>query len=87
MDKLKDHKHYAMYILLVIVIVWALSREKQGRYTLSSAGGAGGGAVYVLDTRTSQLWIRSPANFNMYLGTNENPKREKIEITKPQDVD
>ncbi len=78
MEKLKDHKHNIVYILLVIIIVLLLSKEKQGRYALSPAGD--GMAAYVLDTKTSQLWVRSPANVNMYLGTNENPKREKIEL-------
>ncbi len=56
------------------VVVWALSREQQGRYSLSA-----GNAAYVLDTRTGQLWLRFPGN-NEYLGTNENPKDENIEM-------
>ena len=78
MEILKDHKHNIVYILLIIIIVLLLGRGKQGRYSLSSAGD--GTMTYVLDTKTSQLWVRSPANVNMYLGTNENPKRERIEL-------
>ena len=54
-----------------LVVVWALGWNTPGRYVLS---GAGGGA-YVLDTKTSRLWVRGP-EIKMYLGTNEQPKKE-----------
>jgi len=47
--------------------------SKTGRYAIS--GGKGG--VYVLDTKTSQLWQRTTSG-NMYLGTNEKPMAEII---------
>ena len=77
MDKLKDHKHYVVYILRIIAIVWLLSREKHGRYALTPSGAKTG--VYVLDTKTSELWVRAP-QINLYLGANENPKLE-LDIT------
>ena len=83
MEKLKEHTHNIIYILLVIVILLLLSGKKQGRYTLVSpiTGGIG---VYVLDTKTSQLWYRTPKNANMYLGTNKNPKMEVIRWSESQ---
>ena len=53
-------------------ILWP-NYDKIGRYAIwgSTSGGA------VLDTKTSQLWIRA-AGVSVYLGTNENPKREEI---------
>ena len=74
MEKLKEHKHQVAYIVLVVVILLLLSRGKQGRYTL--VAGQRGGA-FVLDTRTSQLWIRAREG-NMNMGTNEKPVLEKI---------
>jgi len=59
-----------------LVVVWAT----QGRYALSSMGTFG---VYVLDTRTGQLWVRYSDNVirsweTIYLGTNDDPKKEPI---------
>ena len=64
-------------------VVWALSREQQGRYALS----AGRTKAYVLDTRTGQLWQRGSgtyANTHYYLGTNENPECEYMEAKEPK---
>ena len=74
MEKLKEHRHKVVYTVLVVIILLLLSRGKQGRYTLV-AGPRGGS--FVLDTRTSQLWIRGTGG-NMNMGTNEKPVREKI---------
>lgn len=73
MEKLKEHKHKVVYAVLVVVILLLLSRGKQGRYAMTSVSLEG---VYVLDTKTSQVWLRSLQG-NVYLGTNENPKCEK----------
>ncbi len=72
MEKLKEHKHQVVYIVLVVVILLLLSRGKQGRYAITSASRE---AVYVLDTKTSQVWLRSLEG-NVCLGTNENPRLE-----------
>jgi hypothetical protein len=58
-----------------LVVVWALGWNTPGRYALSEAGGA----AYVLDTKTSRLWVRSSRG-SCYLGTNDNPKFERKEI-------
>jgi len=57
------------------VVVWSLSGNKQGRYALSGAREV----AYVLDTKTSRLWLRGPG-ITIYLGTNDNPKNERKEI-------
>ena len=69
MENSKDHKHHIIYILLAIIIVLLLSRDKTGRFAISE----GPKGMYVLDTKTSQLWKRVPG-VNQYWGTNENPK-------------
>jgi hypothetical protein len=87
-----NYKRLAVYILLVIVLVWAFTRERRGRYALSSPGIEG---VYVLDTATSKLWYRSFTGRTHYLGTNKNPAFEIVEVytehkatsvTKPGDA-
>ena len=61
-------------VALAIITLWS-SCNQTGRYAIS--GGKGG--VYVLDTKTSQLWQRaSNASKNLYFGTNENPMGEII---------
>jgi len=76
LEKLKEHKHQVIYTVLVVVILLLLSRGKQGRYAISSAGRD---TVYVLDTKTSRLWQRSARpRENLYFGTNENPIFERI---------
>jgi len=70
-------------IVLVIYSYFALltNCNKTRRYAIS--GGKGG--VYVLDTKTSQLWQRtaSPTK-NLYFGTNETPKEILIESKDEQ---
>lgn len=56
------------------IVVWALGGNTQGRYALSEAGGY----PFVLDTRTSQLWLRTPEE-TMYYGTNDQPKNARKE--------
>ena len=76
--------HYkVMWMLTAIIALSAIATfycnyflNKTGRYAIS--GGKGG--VYVLDTKTSQLWIRT-TSANAYLGTNENPMFELEEIS------
>jgi len=57
------------------VVVWALCRDTPGRYAVSTIGSEG---AFVLDTRTGQLWARGYSK-TVYLGTNENPRKEVIE--------
>ncbi|MCX5649031.1 MAG: hypothetical protein NTX40_08040 [Planctomycetota bacterium] len=69
-----------------LVVVWAT----QGRYAISVSAS---GAVYVLDTKTGQIWFRTIGEAERYnyaesqneyfgvshnCGTNENPKFEVI---------
>jgi hypothetical protein len=58
------------------VVVWALGLYTQGRYAVSGVGPA----AYVLDTKTSQLWLRYQGGSSENLGTNDNPKKEVIAI-------
>jgi hypothetical protein len=74
MKALKNRIHYIIYGLLVIGIIWSISRNTKGRYELATAGTTG---AVILDTKTSQLWIRS-ADVSVNLGTNQNPKSEEI---------
>ena len=77
--------HYkVMWVLTAIIALSTIATfycnyflNKTGRYAIS--GGKGG--VYVLDTKTSQLWQRT-AKANLYWGTNETPKGIFI---KPKD--
>jgi hypothetical protein len=75
MGNLKGYKHYFIYILLAGVIVLLLCRREQGRYALSPL--ADGSGAYVLDTKTSQVWVRGPG-ISIYFGTNENPQMKKV---------
>ena len=74
MEKLKEHKHQVVYTMLVVVILLLLCRGKQGRYAISTGQG---GQTFILDTKTSQLWLRT-TGANAYLGTNKNPMFEPI---------
>jgi len=73
--------HYKMmWVLTAIIALSAIATfycnyflNKTGRYAIS--GGKGG--VYVLDTKTSQLWQRSSSG-NLCFGTNDNPTGEVI---------
>ena len=63
-------------ILLGAVIMFAATGPSHnGRYQLLSQGE--GGALYVLDTRTSKLWKRHES-LNIYMGTNRTPIKEHI---------
>jgi len=64
-------------VLLGILTIWT-NLNKTGRYAISTGQG---GKTFVLDTKTSQLWIRT-TSANAYLGTNENPMFEKISSEK-----
>jgi len=61
-------------IVFLGIITLLTNLNKTGRYAMTQVDLR---AQHVLDTKTSQMWIRSlEGNFD--LGTNENPKREKI---------
>ena len=78
-------KRRTRWLLAVLVLwigawvaVWALSGENQGRYALSAEGDSPW--VYILDTRTGQLWHRLPYRGLSYdFGTIDNPKMERRE--------
>ena len=60
------------------VAVWAVTREKQGRYALAGDNGA----VFILDTNKGQLWWRAPLGGTGRIidcGTIDNPKKEQKE--------
>ena len=80
MEKLKEHRHKVIYTVLVVIILLLLGKGKQERYALSSVNER---YAYVLDTKTSELWLRALA-VNIYLGTNENPMSEAI-LLEPKD--
>ena len=65
-------------VALGILTIWA-NYSKTGRYAISD----GHEGEYVLNTKTSQLWIRTGSGHSLYLGTNENPAHEVIPI-KPK---
>ena len=81
-------RHNSMMLFLTIVIVIltiatvfltiATLWNQTGRYAISSAGTS---AALILDTKTSQLWLRR-ADVTYYLGTNKNPEST---ITKAED--
>ena len=72
--------HKVMWVLTAIIALSTIATfycnyflNKTGRYAIT--GGKGG--VYVLDTKTSQLWQRSSSG-NLYFGTNDSPTGEVI---------
>lgn len=62
-------------VVLAIITLWS-SCNQTGRYAIS--GGKDG--VYVLDTKTSQLWVRALDGSSYRLGTNKNPEDKPISI-------
>ena len=73
-----EHYKVMRYLTWAIVFLGAITLwvnyNNSGRYIISPQEGH---LVYVLDTKTSQLWIRS-TDANRDLGTNENPMYETI---------
>ena len=67
-------KWLTIAIVVLTFVTLLLNWNKTGRYAVSSAGRD---YAFVIDTKTSQLWVRGPTA-NVYLGTNEIPK---VEIT------
>jgi ferric-dicitrate binding protein FerR (iron transport regulator) len=67
--------------LAVCAVFWTFDRNKPGRYAMSVMPGESPEVVYVLDTKTSQLWLRTGEE-HIYLGTNDSPKCEEIEQKK-----
>ena len=70
-----------MWVLTAIIALSAIAAfycnyflNKTVRYAISSASK---NIAFVLDTKTSQLWVRTTSK-NVYLGTNENPMLEQI---------
>ena len=85
-------KHFKGLVVLLLIIICLLSytRRNNGRYMLCPC--ATKGIVYVLDTKTSKLWLRLPSA-NVYMGTNNKPeikpikekKTENANLTKTED--
>jgi hypothetical protein len=67
---------YGCYTLLFLLIITSIlwSWRGSGRYQLCDSSEH----TIVLDTKTSQLWLRTPI-VNLNYGTNEKPKFERIE--------
>lgn len=57
-------------IVFLACITLFTNYNKTGRYAIATLGPNG---VFVLDTKTSQLWLRTEST-NIYLGINKNPK-------------
>ena len=69
----------AIVVLALITLgtnLWT-NYNKTGRYAITGAGSKG--TLYVLDTKTSRLWIRS-AQVNICLGTNEDPMIKTVSL-------
>lgn len=92
-DVIKKHNkmtstHNLLMVLLTIVIViltiftLRTNRNEIGRYAISTGQG---GKAFVLDTKTSQLWIRT-TSANAYLGTNENPMFERVKVKTFEEI-
>ena len=64
----------AIVFLAIISAIISLvtNYNKTGRFEISSTSGI----TYILDTKTSELWVRSGGQ-SVCLGTNKNPKLEK----------
>ena len=65
-------------LLLVIVCLSLYTARNNGRYAGVSGGRSEG--CYVLDTKTSKLWLRS-LGVSIYLGTNDKAKKKLISPT------
>ena len=73
-------KWLTIAIVVLTFVTLLLNWNKTGRYALSTeASGLGTNTVFVLDTKTSQLWRRADYGID-YLGTNEKPMWERISI-------
>jgi len=77
-NKMTSIHNLLMVLLTIIIIILTIftlrtNSNEIGRYAIT--GGRGG--VYLLDTKTSQLWIRT-TKASLYLGTNENAMYESI---------
>ena len=64
-------------IVFLAAITLLTNYNKTGRYAISTADRTG---VYVLDTKTSQLWVRALGGSSFRLGTNKNPEDKPISI-------
>jgi len=81
---------YGCYTLLFLLIITSIlwSWRDSGRYQLCNSLGN----VYVIDTKTSQLWARFALRIpgsgtDAYdLGTNEKPNKRLIEMPKPKNL-
>ena len=67
-----------LFVLVGIATLW----NKTGRYAMSM----GSGGMHILDTKTSQLWVRTTSS-STYLGTNENPMLERTPISETSEND
>ncbi len=65
-----EQKLLIVICVLLAAIVVLLVLNINGRYQI--AAGNTFGTCYVLDSKTSKVWLRT-ASQNVYMGTNENP--------------
>lgn len=73
------------FLLMAIIVLLALNLNN-GRYTYVPLDDSAG---YILDTKTSQMWIRGFMDENIlsiYIGTNEKTAFRAIEKTKKEDM-
>ena len=75
-------KHFKGLVILLLLILCLLlyARRNNGRYMLCPDASIKG-VVYVLDTKTSKLWMRNVyegISNSLYWGTNNKPQAELI---------
>ncbi len=84
-------KHFKELVILLLLILCLLlyARRNNGRYMLCQV--ANGGGVYVLDSKTSELWLRGGfqdgISYNIYEGTNNKPHFELKKTPKSKGKD
>lgn len=74
-NKITSGHNRLMLVLTAVIVLLTIFTlgNKTGQYAISVAGS---NAVYVLDIKTSQLWLRTAGGISFDLGTNKNPKME-----------
>ena len=83
-------KHFKKLVILLLLILCLLlyARRNNGRYMLCPA--AEGRAAFVLDSKTSKLWMRTieqGISCSVYCGTNNKPQLKFIQEKKYEGKD
>ena len=78
----KIHNRLTRWLTCAIIVLafftWLSNRNSPGRYAISTVGDTFT-SVYVLDTKTSQLWLRSGGRA-VYYGTNKEAIEKNIKL-------